>query len=222
MIAPSPCCCDDLDGGELAADLERGVVLDRPVDLHRLEHAVREMLLAVGEDPDREGLRDTPRRVARAYREIFAGLRQDPAEHLGRVFEQRSDEPIIVTNIGFFSTCEHHLLPFHGQAHVAYLPGDGKVVGLSKLARTVEIFAKRPQLQERLTEQIADALQEHLQPAGCAVLVEAEHLCMRMRGVRSADARMTTMTRRGIYRADSELGREVFEMLRSAASRPRT
>lgn len=221
MIAPSSCCGDELHELEADAAHEPVAAAERPFDLRRIERAVREILFAIGEDPDREGLVDTPRRVARAYREVFAGLRQTPEDHLGRVFEQSAEEPIVVSNIGFFSVCEHHLLPFHGQAHVAYLPGDGKVVGLSKLARTVEVFARRPQLQERLTEQIADAVHEHLQPMGCVVMVEAEHLCMRMRGVRAAEARMTTTARRGIYRSDSVLGREALEMLRSAASRPR-
>lgn len=221
MIASSPCCCDDLSDLDSAPESQGHGTLERPVDLPRIERAVREILVAIGEDPDREGLLDTPRRVARAYREVFAGLRQSPEEHLGRVFEQAAEEPIVVSNIGFFSVCEHHLLPFHGQAHIAYLPGNGKVVGLSKLARTVEVFARRPQLQERLTEQIADAVHEHLQPMGCVVMVEAEHLCMRMRGVRAAEARMTTTARRGIYRSDSVLGREALDMLRSAASRPR-
>lgn len=221
MIAPPSCCCDELQ--DLEASIEVGSSADsaKPFDLKRLERAVREILIAIGEDPDRDGLVETPRRVARAYREVFAGLRQSPGEHLGRVFEQATEEPIVVSSIGFFSVCEHHLLPFHGQAHIAYLPGSGKVVGLSKIARTVEVFARRPQLQERLTEQIADAMHEHLQPMGCVVMVEAEHLCMRMRGVRASDARMTTTARRGIYRSDSALGREALEMVRSAASRPR-
>ena len=152
----------------------------------------------IGDDPDREGVVDTPRRVAKAYAEVFGGLRQCASEHLGRVFEQKSDELITVTGIGFHSMCEHHLLPFFGKAHVAYLPQGGRVVGLSKLARTVEVFAKRPQLQERLTEQVAEALMEHLDPAGCVVMVEAEHLCMKMRGVKTADSVMTTFVRRGL------------------------
>lgn len=221
MIAPSSCCCDDLHDLETPIEQESPAADARPFDQARIERAVREILFAIGEDPDREGLLETPRRVARAYREVFAGLRQSPADHLGRVFEQSAEEPIAVSNIGFFSVCEHHLLPFHGQAHIAYLPGNGKVVGLSKLARTVEVFARRPQLQERLTEQIAEAVHEHLQPMGCVVMVEAEHLCMRMRGVRAAEARMTTTARRGIYRSDSALGREALEMLRAAANRPR-
>lgn len=208
MITSSPCCQDELEGD--ASDSRATV--DRP----RLERAVREILLAVGEDPDREGLRDTPRRVAKAYGEIFAGLGQCPSAHLGRVFSQATDEAVLVSDIQFHSVCEHHLLPFHGRAHIAYLPSEGRVVGLSKLARTVEVFARRPQLQERLTEQIADALDVHLGCAGCAVMVEAEHLCMRMRGVRAAEARMTTTARRGIYRCDDDRGREALEALRAA------
>ena len=190
-------------------------------DLPRIERAVREILLAIGEDPARDGIRDTPRRVAKAYAEVFAGLHQSPAEHLGRVFEQKSDELITVTGIGFHSMCEHHLLPFSGKAHVAYLPQDGRVVGLSKLARTVEVFAKRPQLQERLTEQVADALMEHLRPAGCVVMVEAEHLCMKMRGVRTSDSMMTTFVRRGVFRSDEARGDRAMALVRDLAAKVR-
>lgn len=190
-------------------------------DLPRIERAVREILLAIGEDPARDGIRDTPRRVAKAYAEIFGGLRQTAHEHLGRVFEQRSDELITVTGIGFHSMCEHHLLPFFGKAHVAYLPQGGRVVGLSKLARTVEVFAKRPQLQERLTEQVADALMEHLDPAGCIVMVEAEHLCMKMRGVKTSDSVMTTFVRRGVFRSDEARGDRAMALVRELASKCR-
>ncbi|MFM7260901.1 MAG: GTP cyclohydrolase I FolE [bacterium] len=191
------------------------------VDQPRIARAVREILIAIGEDPDREGIIDTPKRVAKAYAELFRGLREDVSTHLARTFEQASDELITVTNINFFSTCEHHLLPFHGQAHVAYVPGNGRVVGLSKLARTVEVFARRPQLQERLTDQIADALVEHLDAAGAVVMIEGEHMCMRMRGVRSHDARMTTFARRGIFRTDERRGAETVQLVRDLASRPR-
>ncbi len=191
------------------------------VDLPRIERAVREILIAVGEQPDRDGLIDTPRRVAKAYAEMFAGLRQDAGTHLGRVFEQRCDELISVTGIGFFSVCEHHLLPFHGHAHVAYLPRHGHVVGLSKLARAVEVFARRPQLQERLTDQIADALVTHLDPEGAIVIVEGEHMCMKMRGVRSTDSRMTTIARRGIYRTDERRGQDALTFLHGTADRHR-
>jgi len=184
------------------------------VDQPRIARAVREILIALGEDPDREGIIETPKRVAKAYAELFRGLREDAATHLSRTFEQASDELITVTNINFFSTCEHHLLPFHGQAHVAYIPNHGRVVGLSKLARTVEVFARRPQLQERLTDQIADSLVEHLDAAGVIVMVEGEHMCMKMRGVRSHDARMTTFARRGVYAADESRGMQAVQLVR--------
>lgn len=191
------------------------------VDQPRIARAVREILIAMGEDPDRDGLLETPKRVAKAYSEMFRGLREDVSKHLARTFEQRSDELITVTNINFFSVCEHHLLPFHGQAHVAYIPRHGRVVGLSKLARTVEVFAQRPQLQERLTDQIADALVEHLDAAAVAVLVEGEHMCMKMRGVRSHDARMTTVARRGTFRTDERRGAEAVQFVRDLAHRAR-
>ncbi|MCX5650901.1 MAG: GTP cyclohydrolase I FolE, partial [Planctomycetota bacterium] len=179
--------------------------------------AVREILFAIGEDPDRDGLLDTPKRVAKAYAEMFRGLSENASTHLARVFEQRSDELITVTNINFFSVCEHHLLPFYGQAHVAYIPNHGRVVGLSKLARTVEVFARRPQLQERFTDQIADALVEHLDAAGVVVMVEGEHMCMKSRGVRSHDARMTTFARRGVYAADESRGMQAVQLVRDIA-----
>jgi GTP cyclohydrolase I len=191
----------------------------RPVDHARIARAVREILVAVGEDPDRDGLLDTPKRVAKAYAEMFRGLSEDVGDHLARTFEQSSGELITVTNINFFSVCEHHLLPFHGQAHVAYLPKHGRVVGLSKLARTVEVFARRPQLQERLTDQIADALVEHLDAAGVVVMVEGEHMCMKSRGVRSHDARMTTFARRGVYAADESRGMQAVQLVRDMARR---
>ena len=191
------------------------------VDHARIARAVREILFAVGEDPDRDGLLDTPKRVAKAYAEMFRGLTEDAGDHLARTFEQSSGELITVTNINFFSVCEHHLLPFHGQAHVAYLPKHGRVVGLSKLARTVEVFARRPQLQERLTDQIADALVEHLDAAGVVVMVEGEHMCMKMRGVKSHDARMTTCARRGVHRLDEARGATALQMVRDLAHRAR-
>ena len=188
------------------------------VDQDRIARAVREILLAVGEDPDREGLLETPARVARAYAETFAGLREDAGVHLARTFEHEAsgDDVVMLRNIEFASLCEHHLAPFLGRAHVAYLPSGGKVTGLSKLARTVDVFARRPQLQERLTAQIADALVEHLQPRGVAVLIEGEHLCMRVRGARKADAKMVTTAMRGVYTEDRELRREVLALLRGA------
>ena len=171
------------------------------VDLPRAEAAVRELLLAVGEDPDREGLRQTPARVARAYEEIFRGLAQEPRDVLTTTFELGHDELVLVRDIEIYSTCEHHLLPFHGVAHVGYIPGThGRVTGLSKLARLVDVYARRPQLQERLTTQVADALEEGLAPRGVLVVVECEHLCMSMRGVRKAGARTTTSAVRGQLR----------------------
>ncbi|HSP59980.1 MAG TPA: GTP cyclohydrolase I FolE [Ornithinimicrobium sp.] len=171
------------------------------VDHARIEAAVREILLAVGEDPDRDGLRDTPARVARSYAEVFSGLRQDASEVLGARFDVEHEEMIIVRDIALYSMCEHHLVPFHGVAHIGYVPGkDGRVVGLSKLARLVDVFARRPQVQERLTTQIAEALVDHLHPGGVMVVLEAEHLCMSMRGVRRPGARTTTSAVRGMLR----------------------
>jgi len=180
----------------------------------RVESAVRELLAALGEDPDREGLLDTPKRVARMYRELFSGLTTDPAVHLRRVFTEQYDEIVLLRDIDFFSLCEHHLLPFHGRAHVAYLP-DGKVVGLSKLARTVDAFARRPQVQERMTCQIADALMEHLNPKGAAVVVEAGHLCMKMRGVQKPNGVMITSAVRGVFKTDPAARAEVMELIRN-------
>ena len=171
------------------------------VDRARAEAAVRELLLAVGEDPDREGLVDTPARVARAYGEFFAGLALDPADILSTTFEIEHEEMIIVRDIEVYSTCEHHLVPFHGVAHVGYIPArDGRVTGLSKIARLVEVFARRPQVQERMTTQIADALVEHLGAQGVIVVVECEHLCMSMRGVRKPGSRTITSAVRGQLR----------------------
>ena len=187
------------------------------VDLDRIEAAVREILLAVGEDPDRDGLVETPARVARSYAEVFAGLRADPAELLSTTFDIDHDELVIVRDIELYSTCEHHLVPFHGVAHVGYTPGpSGKVTGLSKLARLVDMFAKRPQVQERLTSQIADALVEHLGAQGVIVVVEAEHLCMSMRGVRKPGAKTITSAVRGQLR-DSTTRAEAMALLAGAA-----
>jgi GTP cyclohydrolase IA len=178
-----------------------GAPVAAPVDHARIEAAVREILVAIGEDPARDGLRDTPARVARAYAEVFSGLWQDPGEVLGTTFDVEHDEMILVRDIELHSVCEHHLVPFHGTAHVGYIPGaDGRVVGLSKLARLVDVFARRPQVQERLTTQIAEALVEHLDPAGVLVVVEAEHLCMSMRGIRRPGARTITSAVRGQLR----------------------
>jgi GTP cyclohydrolase IA len=172
-----------------------------PFDHARVESAVRELLVAIGEDPAREGLRETPARFARAYEEMFRGLHQDPAEVLTTTFEAGHDEMVLVKDIEVASTCEHHLVPFYGFAHIGYIPGvEGRITGLSKLARLVDVFAKRPQVQERLTTQVADSLCRLLQPAGVIVVVEAEHLCMTMRGVRKPGAKTLTSAVRGQLR----------------------
>jgi GTP cyclohydrolase I len=173
----------------------------REYDQPRAEAAIRELLLAVGEDPDREGLRDTPARVARAYREIFAGLYQEPQDVLTTTFDLGHEEMVLVKDIEVYSTCEHHLVPFHGVAHVGYIPGpSGEITGLSKLARLVDVYARRPQVQERLTTQVADALVESLHPLGVLVVIECEHLCMSMRGVRKPGSRTVTSAVRGAMR----------------------
>ena len=185
------------------------------MDHARIEAAVREILIAVGEDPDREGLRETPARVARSYEEIFAGLRQDAETALSATFDVAHDEMVLVRDIALYSTCEHHLVPFHGVAHVGYIPGaDGRVTGLSKLGRLVEVYARRPQVQERLTTQIAEALEAHLAPRGVIVVIEAEHLCMTMRGVRKAGARTITSAVRGQMR-DAVTRTEAMALIRS-------
>ena len=168
------------------------------MDTARIEAAVREILLAIGEDPDRDGLRETPARVARSYGEIFGGLSEDPGAHLAKVFDVGHKEMVLVRDIPMYSMCEHHLLPFHGVVHLGYLPGkDGRVTGLSKLARLVEGYSRRPQVQERLTSQLADAIEAELQARGVIVVVEAEHLCMSMRGIRKPGARTVTSAVRG-------------------------
>jgi GTP cyclohydrolase I len=176
-------------------------IVTEPFDHARAEAAVRELLIAVGEDPDRDGLRDTPARVARAYAEIFAGLRQAPEDVLTTSFDLGHDEMVLVKDIEVYSTCEHHLVPFHGVAHVGYIPGeDGRITGLSKLARLVDVYAKRPQVQERLTTQVADSLVELLQPRGAIVVIECEHMCMSMRGIRKPGAKTVTSAVRGQLR----------------------
>jgi GTP cyclohydrolase I len=183
-------------------------------DQDRAEKAVRELLLACGENPDREGLQDTPARVARAYLEMFAGLYTDPDEVLGKTFDECHDELVLVTDIPMYSTCEHHLVPFHGVAHVGYIPNEqGKVTGLSKLARLVDLYAKRPQVQERLTTQVADAIEGKLEPRGVIVVVEAEHLCMAMRGIRKPGARTTTSAVRGLFRSSSSSRAEALALI---------
>ncbi len=181
-----------------------GEVTNRPVDIERISAAVVEILEAIGEDPQREGLLRTPERVANMYAEVFAGLREDPEHHLEVQFEAEHDEMVMVRDIPFYSMCEHHLLPFVGQAHVAYVPGEaGKITGLSKLARLVEAYARRPQVQERLTSQVADKLMEVLEPRGALVVVEAEHHCMSMRGVRKPGSLTITSAVRGIFLSDA-------------------
>ena len=181
-----------------------GAVTDRPIDVERLRAAVVEILEAIGEDPQREGLQRTPERVANMYAEVFAGLREDPDHHLEVQFEAEHDEMVMVRDIPFYSMCEHHLLPFVGKAHVAYVPGDaGKITGLSKLARLVEAYARRPQVQERLTSQVADKLMDVLDPRGALVVVEAEHHCMSMRGVQKPGTLTITSAVRGIFLSDA-------------------
>jgi GTP cyclohydrolase IA len=182
------------------------------VDVAKIEKAVREILLAIGEDPDREGLLKTPNRVARAYGELMAGLHEDPRLHLKTVFHERYDEVVLLRDIEFNSMCEHHLLPFTGRAHVAYLP-DGKVVGLSKLARLVDGYARRPQVQERLTTQIADALMDELNPIGAACIIEAMHTCMTIRGARKPGSTMVTSALRGIFKENPSSRSEVLALM---------
>jgi GTP cyclohydrolase I len=184
------------------------------IDLARIEAAVHEILVAIGEDPSRDGLLQTPARVARAMAEQFAGLHQRPEDVLTTVFDADHDEMIIVKDIEIYSTCEHHLVPFHGVAHVGYIPNvKGEITGLSKIARLVDLFAKRPQVQERLTAQIADAIQEILEPRGVIVVVECEHLCMSMRGVRKPGARTVTSAVRGAFRDSDRTRAEALGLI---------
>jgi GTP cyclohydrolase I len=185
------------------------------IDLERIERAVREIIEAVGEDPSRQGLVATPERVARMYAELFEGLREDPKQHLAVGFDVAHEEMVILKDIPFYSVCEHHFMPFHGIAAVGYLP-DGRVVGVSKLARVVEGYARRPQLQERLTGQVADALMEALDPDGVAVVIEAEHLCMTQRGVRKPGSRMVTSATRGSFRKNSVTRAEFLSLVRGS------
>jgi GTP cyclohydrolase IA len=197
--------------GALAAIVGR-TADGQPVDLPRIERAVREILLAVGEDPDREGLLETPSRVARMYAEIFAGLHTDPATHLKKLFTQKHDEMVIVKDIEFSSCCEHHLLPFYGKAHIGYLP-DGQVVGLSKLARAVETVAKRPQVQERMTETLADLVMSEVAPRGVGVILEASHSCMTIRGVRKPGAMTITSAVRGLVKTSPTTRSELIALV---------
>ncbi|HEY4669347.1 MAG TPA: GTP cyclohydrolase I FolE [Tepidiformaceae bacterium] len=183
-----------------------------PIDHARIQSAVNELLAAIGEDPNREGLLETPRRIADMYAEIFGGLEIDPTEYLKVGFEVAHDEMVILRDIPFYSMCEHHFLPFHGEAHVGYVP-DGRVVGISKLARVVEAFARRPQIQEQLTSQVAEAIMEALQPDGVAVVIEAEHLCMTMRGVKKPGSRMVTSAMRGQFKRSSVTRAEFLSLV---------
>jgi GTP cyclohydrolase IA len=188
--------------------------LTEPIDTGRIERAVREILLAIGEDPDRDGLAETPARVARAYAEQFSGLSQRPEDVLSTVFDADYDELILVRDIEVYSTCEHHLVPFFGFAHVGYIPNEkGQITGLSKLARLVDVYARRPQVQERMTSQIADALMTVLEPRGVLVVIEAEHLCMSMRGVRKPGAKTVTSAVRGSMRDSDRTRAEAMSLL---------
>jgi GTP cyclohydrolase I len=193
---------------------QNGRPLTGPVDHARIEKAVREILLAVGEDPDREGLLETPARVARMYEELFAGLRNDPAQVLRKTFTQKFDEMVLVKDISFESMCEHHLLPFFGKAHIAYLP-NGKIVGLSKLARAVELLARRPQVQERMTEDLADLIMAELDPKGVGVVVEATHMCMVIRGIRKPGSLASTSAMRGGFKTNASTRSEFLALIRS-------
>lgn len=204
-------CRDAKEAGQEPRD-KLSATQEYQVDLPRIERAVREILLAVGEDPDREGLRETPARVARMYAELFRGLRLDPRRHLKKVFTEKYDEIVVVKDISFESVCEHHLMPFMGKAHIAYLPG-GKVVGLSKLARVVEDVSRRPQVQERMTEVIADLLIEELDAKGVAVVVEAIHTCMTVRGIRKPGAVCVTSALRGAFRTNPSTRAEVMTLI---------
>jgi GTP cyclohydrolase I len=202
------------DGLPTLAELAAAAAMPAaPVDHARIRRAVREILIAVGEDPDREGLQETPDRVARMYAEVFAGLHLDPRVHLQKTFTQKHDEMVLVKDIEFASCCEHHLLPFTGTAHVGYLP-DGKIVGLSKLARVVDVVARRPQVQERMTEEIADLVMDELRPRGVGVLVEATHSCMTVRGVRKPGSLTVTSALRGIFKTNPATRAEFMALVR--------
>ncbi|HER0083409.1 TPA: GTP cyclohydrolase I FolE [Streptococcus pyogenes] len=183
------------------------------INKEKAEAAIYQFLEAIGENPNREGLLDTPKRVAKMYAEMFAGLNKDPKEEFTAVFKEQHEDVVIVKDISFYSICEHHLVPFYGKAHIAYLPSDGRVTGLSKLARAVEVASKRPQLQERLTSQIADALVEALNPKGTLVMVEAEHMCMTMRGIKKPGSKTITTTARGLYKESRAERQEVISLM---------
>lgn len=186
------------------------------MDKERIENAVREILYAIGENPDREGILDTPRRIAKMFEEVFSGISEDPAKHLEVYFQDEMyEELVLVKDIPFYSVCEHHLVPFFGKAHVAYLPKNGRLTGLSKLARVVETVAKRPQLQERITATVADTIMNKLQPYGVIVVIEAEHMCMTMRGVKKPGSKTVTSAVRGTFKTDSKSRAEVMSMINS-------
>jgi GTP cyclohydrolase I len=209
------CCVGDgvsADDLPLTAGIPSVAVAPGQVDFARIERAVREILSAVGEDPDREGLKETPARVARMYAEMFAGLKVDPRVHLKKVFSERYDEVVLVRDISFCSMCEHHLLPFIGTAHVAYIPR-GKVVGLSKLARVVEVVSRRPQVQERMTQDIAHMIEDELKPKGVAVVIEASHSCMTIRGIRKPGSSMVTSAMKGLFRDNVSTRTEVMNLI---------
>ncbi|MFC3931582.1 GTP cyclohydrolase I FolE [Streptococcus dentapri] len=184
------------------------------IDQKKAEAAIYQLLEAVGENPKREGLVDTPKRVTKMYAEMFSGLEQDPKRQFTAVFTEEHEELVLVKDIPFYSMCEHHLVPFYGTAHVAYLPSQGRVTGLSKLARAVEVASKRPQLQERLTAQVADALEEALSPSGVFVMVEAEHMCMTMRGIKKPGSKTVTTVTRGLFKEDREQRREILNLIK--------
>jgi GTP cyclohydrolase I len=199
---------------QLESPLDSNGARMRKFDQPRAEAAIRELLLAIGEDPERDGLRDTPARVARAYREMFAGLYIDPQTVLNTMFDEEHNELVIVKEIPMYSTCEHHLVSFHGVAHVGYIPGrDGRITGLSKIARLVDLCAKRPQVQERLTSEIADAMVRRLEPRGAIVVIEAEHLCMSMRGIRKPGARTVTSAVRGMFQYQPSTRAEAMSLI---------
>lgn len=182
------------------------------IDQEKIKQAVRLLLEGIGEDPSREGLAETPDRITRMYEEIYGGLEENAEVHLSKTFSVEHSEMVVEKEITFYSTCEHHLLPFYGKVHIAYIP-NGRVVGLSKLARTVEVYARRPQIQEQLTGQIADALEKYLNPQGVMVMVEAEHMCMTMRGIKKPGSQTVTIAKRGVFQSDETLQNTFFKMI---------
>jgi len=219
----SPALADDVEScagnGAIRVDVAGLTPAAGHVDLPRIERAVREILAAVGEDPDREGLLETPARVARMYAELFSGLKQDPREHTQKFFSAEYDEIVLVRDISFCSMCEHHLLPFIGHAHVAYIP-EGKVIGLSKIARVVEVISKRPQIQEQMTEQIANLLESELGAKGVAVVIEASHSCMTIRGVKKPGSSMVTSAMKGLFRSNLSTRSEVMQLINGDRRQP--